>query len=84
MRPPESPEPNRFVLEVVIEIDQKRRAGFQKFGTGPDAALRVGHVMQNAQAIAEILRARIQHRIARDRDLKAGKGKRWEDVRGDI
>ena len=52
---PEQAEPAGAVVEGVIEVEQQRCAGFEEVGGGADGGGGVGHVVEHAEAVAEIL-----------------------------
>ena len=52
---PEQAEPAGAVIELVIEVEQQRRAGFEQFGAGADGGGGIGHVVEHAEAITKIL-----------------------------
>ena len=51
---PDQAKPRRAVVEAVIEIDEKRCTGLELGNAGTHSGLRVGNVVQHAEAVSEI------------------------------
>jgi len=57
---PEPAEPAGPVVEGVVEVEQQGRTGFEQLGARVDCSGCIGHVVEHAEGVAEVLTVRGQ------------------------